>query len=95
MKKIAIFIGLKIAEIVGVILLVKVAWFLDKLLAEWLYYSVFKCTEQMDIRDYFVMGVWVPFFGSCLLGALGYACYLFIKMNWELAEDIMRKFRNR
>ena len=93
MKKIAIFIGLKIAEIVGVILLVKVAWVWDKLLAEWLYYSFFKCIEPINGMDYFMYGIIAPLIGLSILILVVIFCYSFIKMNWELAEDIMRKFR--
>lgn len=87
MKRILIFIGLKAAEIGGIIVLC----FGLRRLARFIYCNIFDYSSSMDWSDYLMCGFIIPLCALFLIAIIGAVIFIVLSSNWEWADKISRR----
>ena len=99
-KTTLIFIGLKIAEVIGVVLLLSLFWYVGGYVLPTITFCFNTTTIYIDCNSIamdYIIRIMIGFFFSVIgvfsLWVIGYIFYNLAKMNWEWAEDIEKRFR--
>ena len=89
MKRVLVFMGLKVIELMGAAFIYGMLFGVGFLMNEWFLHEEIKCWFDVYV-GYPVFG-FIPFIFLLLVGLVGYGLYELIKHNWDKAGRIIKK----